>query len=92
MLGIPKKSVDIAFGIALRRARKACRLSQEKLAFEAELQRNYISLMELGTNQPTITTIFKLAKALKIKPHELIAQAEEALERHDSLVIKSYQP
>jgi transcriptional regulator with XRE-family HTH domain len=81
MLGIPKKSVDIAFGIALRRARKARGLSQEKLAFDADLQRNYISLMELGTNQPTITTIFKLANALKIKPHELITQTEEEVKK-----------
>lgn len=77
MLGILKKPADIAFGIVLRRMRNARGLSQEKLAFEAELQRNYISLMELGTNQPTITTIFKLAKALKIKPHELISEVED---------------
>jgi transcriptional regulator with XRE-family HTH domain len=81
MLGISKKSVDIAFGVVLRRTRKARGLSQEKLAFDAELQRNYISLMELGTNQPTITTIFKLAKALKINPHELIAQTEEVIKQ-----------
>lgn len=81
MLGIPKKSVDIAFGIVLRRARKARGLSQEKLAFDADLQRNYISLMELGTNQPTITTIFKLANALKVRPHELLTQTEEEVKK-----------
>ncbi len=83
MLGIPKKSVDIAFGVVLRRTRKASGLSQEKLAFEAELQRNYISLMETGANQPTITTIFKLAKALKINPCELIAQVEGELKEEN---------
>lgn len=83
MLGILKKPADIAFGIVLRRMRNARGLSQEKLAFEAELQRNYISLMELGTNQPTITTIFKLAKALKIKPHELISEVEDEAKKND---------
>ncbi|MFW8745411.1 helix-turn-helix domain-containing protein [Mesorhizobium japonicum] len=83
MLGIPKKSINTALGAVLRRVRKIRGLSQEGLAFEAGLQRNYISLMELGTNQPTITTIFKVSSALKIEPHELIAQVEEELkEKH----------
>ncbi|MES2585823.1 MAG: helix-turn-helix transcriptional regulator [Pseudomonadota bacterium] len=76
MLG-KKISADVAFGMVLRKARKAKGLSQEKLAFEADLQRNYISLLELGANQPTITTIFKVAKALRTKPHLLIALVEE---------------
>lgn len=76
MLG-KKLPVDIAFGKVLRESRRALGLSQEKLAFEADLQRNYISLIELGTNQPTITTIFKLAKGLKIKPHALIEMVEQ---------------
>lgn len=42
------------------------------LALSAEFQVNYIGLLELGLNQPTITTIFKLADALGIKPSKLI--------------------
>jgi transcriptional regulator with XRE-family HTH domain len=79
MLGKQKTTVDVAFGLVLRRVRKAANLSQEALALEADLQRNYISLIELGTNQPTITTIFKLAKALKIKPNELIGLVEQEM-------------
>lgn len=75
MLG-KKLSVNLAFGRVLRESRKNLGLSQESLAFEANLQRNYISLIELGTNQPTITTIFKLAKALNTSPHELIKRVE----------------
>lgn len=79
MLGKKKTPVDVAFGIVLRKVRKAANLSQEALALEADLQRNYISLIELGTNQPTITTIFKLARALKIKPNELIVLVEQEM-------------
>ena len=79
MLGKQKTTVDVAFGLVLRRVRKAANLSQEALALDADLQRNYISLIELGTNQPTITTIFKLAKALKIKPHEFINLVEQEM-------------
>ena len=76
MLGKRKKQPDIAFGKALRCLRIEHGLSQEALALSADLQRNYISLMELGQNQPTITTIFKLASALSIKPSKLIDLVE----------------
>ena len=77
MLGKKKPSPSDAFGIVLKDARKKQGLSQEALALEANLQRNYISLIERGINQPTITTIFKLAAALGVKPSELVASTEQ---------------
>ena len=75
MLGKPDTDdLAVAFGHVLRRYRLSAGLSQEKLALEAGLQRNYISLLELGQNQPTITTLFKLAGVLSIEP-ELIIEA-----------------
>jgi transcriptional regulator with XRE-family HTH domain len=76
MSGKRKNLPNIAFGIVLRELRVKSGLSQESLGFAADLQRNYISLMELGHNQPTITTIFKLAIALGITPSELIKMVE----------------
>jgi transcriptional regulator with XRE-family HTH domain len=67
----------LAFGKVLRRLRKAAGLSQERLALEADVRRTYVSLIELGQNQPTITTLFKLAAALKRKPSDLIRETEE---------------
>ncbi|MFF7061934.1 helix-turn-helix domain-containing protein [Pseudomonas sp. NPDC008258] len=66
----------LAFGKALRVRRKHAKLSQEQLALEAGIQRNYVSLIERGINQPTITIIFKLADALGCKPSALIADVE----------------
>jgi transcriptional regulator with XRE-family HTH domain len=60
----------------LRRLRLAAGMSQEQLGLEAGLQRNFISLIETGQNQPTITTIAKLARALGMKASELVAEAE----------------
>jgi transcriptional regulator with XRE-family HTH domain len=72
MLGKKKKLTPCdAFGMALRGFRKTAGFTQEELAFEAGIERNYVSLLELGRNQPTITVIFKLAEALKIKPELL---------------------
>jgi len=68
-----------AFGRVLRRLRKEAGLSQETLGFESELQRNYVSLMELGKYQPTISTVFKLAYALKITPSSMVKLVEVEL-------------
>jgi len=76
MLGKKQISPSAAFGVVLRELRQERNLSQEALALEADLQRNYISLIERGINQPTITTIFKLAAALKVQPSEMISKVE----------------
>jgi transcriptional regulator with XRE-family HTH domain len=68
-----------AFGQVLRKHRLAAGLSQEQLGLSAEVQRNFISLIETGQNQPTITTIFKLAGALGIKASKLVAKTEKLL-------------
>jgi transcriptional regulator with XRE-family HTH domain len=72
---------ELPFGAALRRMRRAAGMSQEQLGLEADVQRNFISLIELGRNQPTITTIAKLARALGMKASELVAEAENESQR-----------
>lgn len=67
------------FGNVLRELREANHISQEKLAEYCELDRTYISLLERGLRQPTITTVFKLAKALNILPSHLIEKVETNL-------------
>ena len=69
-----------AFGQVLRKHRLAAGMSQEQLGLEAGVQRNFISLIETGQNQPTITTIFKLAAAMGIKPSKLIVETERLAE------------
>jgi len=69
----------VAFGLVLRRLRKDAGLSQEQLAFEAEIERNFVSLIERGVNQPTIRVIFKLSNALDIQPSQILALVEQEL-------------
>lgn len=66
----------IAFGKVLRQLRQDKGLSQEQLGFEAELRRTYISILELGQQQPSLTTIIKLATALHVSASQLIALVE----------------
>lgn len=76
MSGKPSITPHAAFGQVLRQARQAAGMTQEQLSLESGVQRNFISLIELGQNQPTITTVFKLAQALGCAPSELVAKAE----------------
>jgi transcriptional regulator with XRE-family HTH domain len=69
----------IAFGKVLRKLRKEAGLTQEQLGFEANLQRIHISLFELGTNQPTLNSILKLGKALKIPAKDIVGLVEAEL-------------
>jgi len=64
------------FGQVLRELRDKENISQEKLAEYCDLDRTYISLLERCLRQPTITTLFKLSKALKIKPSLLIEKVQ----------------
>ncbi|WP_159879076.1 helix-turn-helix domain-containing protein [Aquitalea denitrificans] len=70
---------EVAFGRALRKLRKNREMSQEVLAFEAGVERNYVSLLELGRNSASVNVIFKLAKALEIRPSQLIEAAEQEM-------------
>ena len=81
MSGNTPISPHAAFGQVLRKHRLAAGLSQEQLGLESGVQRNFISLIETGQNQPTISTIFKLATALNVKPSKLVADAEKLIDR-----------
>ena len=67
---------EVAFGVVLRKLRHERGLSQETLALDADLQRNYISLLERGLNSASLKTIFKLATALQISATDFIGMVE----------------
>lgn len=60
----------------LRRLRIEAGITQEKLGFEAGLRRTYVSILELGQQQPSLGTILKIAKALGCSAQDLIAAIE----------------
>lgn len=48
--------------------RKEKGFTQERLASEASLDRVAIANIETGRRRPTVTTVYRLAVALKVKP------------------------
>lgn len=70
------RSIIKGFAIAVRQCRMERGLTQEKLAFEAGLHRNFISGLERGIKNPSLTTIDSIAKALAVTPSVLVARAE----------------
>jgi transcriptional regulator with XRE-family HTH domain len=60
------------FSSNLRRFRHASGLSQETLAYDAGVNRTYLSKLEKGISWPGLEIIGKLADVLGVKPAELI--------------------
>ncbi len=59
-------------GLNVQRLRRAKGWSQEDLAFESGLHRTYVSGIERGVRNPTITILAKLAKSLGVSPGLLV--------------------
>ena len=59
----------------LRVLRKQKGLSQEELAFQAGINRNYVGQIERKEKSPTVDMIEKLATALDIEPIEIFSKA-----------------
>lgn len=56
----------------LRRLRQQKSWSQEEFAFRADIHRTYVSDLERGARNPTITVVDRLATALDVKLGELL--------------------
>lgn len=69
-------TLEAAFGQVIKQLRKDSGLSQEKLSFESGLDRSFISQLECGLRQPSLVTIFQLAKALQTSPADIIKSVE----------------
>ena len=60
-----------SFGKRIATTRKQKGLTQEKLADLIEVHRTYIGFIEQGKRNPSISNIYKIAKALEVSLKEL---------------------
>ncbi len=66
-------------GNNIRKFREAKDWSQEDLAEKSDLHRTYISGIERGVRNPSLTIIFKLANGLSVEPSDLLKRKVEKL-------------
>jgi transcriptional regulator with XRE-family HTH domain len=69
---------DQTLALAIKRLRVERGITQEALAFQAEVTIATLSRIERGVTNPAWPTLRKIANALAITPVELIAAAEDA--------------
>ncbi len=60
------------FAANLRRLRNAKDLSQDALAYEAEVSRSYLSQLEKGSFYASLRIIERLARVLDVEPAEFL--------------------
>jgi transcriptional regulator with XRE-family HTH domain len=71
-----------AFGQVLRKLRMDKGLSQERLALEGNLDRTFISMLERGLRQPSLTTLIQISNVLEISASDLVAAVEQEMSPH----------
>ena len=66
------------FGKQLQRLRTNGGLTQEQLAVKAGLVRIYVTKLEQGEHDPTLSMLVRLAKALRVSVTELLGESVSA--------------
>lgn len=61
-----KLTLGVQFGMRVRYLREQKKLSQEDLALETNISKNYLSDVECGRRNPTLKVMNKIAKGLKV--------------------------
>lgn len=71
-----KDEALLAFGAAVRDARKERGISQEELALRSEIDRSYLGSIERGEQNSGLLHMVRISHALNIKIEELMAKAQ----------------
>lgn len=66
------KDIKIEVGRRIRTLREKAGWSQEELGFKSGLHRNYIGGIERGERNVAVVNLAKLAKALLVRPRDLL--------------------
>jgi transcriptional regulator with XRE-family HTH domain len=72
-----------AFGVILKKIRHKENVSQSQLALDSELDRTFISLLERGKRQPSLSSVFKISKALNVEPDEIIRLVKDLINENN---------
>jgi transcriptional regulator with XRE-family HTH domain len=73
-----------SFGTQLKKVRHEVGLSQEEVAHRADSHPTYISRVETGKRNPTITVVYQIADALGVQAHTLLPELINQEKEEDS--------
>lgn len=76
---------DQALGQALRKLRTERGWSQSDLALRVEMDRNYLSLIELGRSSPSVRMLMRLCMALDMHAADVLGDVERRVEAQKPL-------
>ena len=72
MKALQKKKARKNLGRKILSLRKIQKISQEQLAYESGLSRQYISYLESGLKSPTLDTLLSIAEAMNVHVKSLL--------------------
>ena len=70
---------QFAAGRVIRKIRTQKHMTQELLSGFAGIARSHLSMIENGTKQANMETLWRIAHALEISPSQLVAAIEEEI-------------
>ncbi|MEM0966787.1 MAG: helix-turn-helix transcriptional regulator [Verrucomicrobiota bacterium] len=68
--------IAIRLGQAIRSRREEAELSQDELAWRAEIHRAYMGTIERGGQNITVYKLFQVARALGLNPSDILRDME----------------
>ena len=85
IIGIAEGGIRMVDAVLIGKVIQKCRMekgmTQEVLSGLADLDRTHYSKIERGLRSPTIDTLFKIAGALDMPPHQLMIEIEYAVSK-----------
>lgn len=78
-MAYPRSPTHAAYGHALRALRSEAGFSQDRLALAADVDRAFVSGIERGEKNPSLTTLLKLVAAIGVPLSTLSIEAERRL-------------
>ena len=72
--------VDQALGQTLRKLRTERGWSQSELALRVQMDRNYLSLIELGRSSPSVRMLLRLCATLDVRAADVLDDVERRVQ------------
>lgn len=75
----------------IKQFRILANITQEKLSKSTGLSRNYVSLLESGKREPSISSLNKISKVLGVPISILLLEIDSSSNSLDEAILKAYE-